>query len=50
MFSSFDCLVKGYRQKEDAWNAVLSGFMTGGWSVVPISLSLFRQLIFRLKS
>ncbi|WAQ90094.1 hypothetical protein PtA15_12A79 [Puccinia triticina] len=30
MFSSFDCLVKGYRQKEDPWNAILSGFMTGG--------------------
>lgn len=30
MFSTFDCAVKGYRQKEDAWNAILSGFMTGG--------------------
>ncbi|KAG9018164.1 translocase of the inner membrane [Tulasnella sp. 427] len=30
MFSSFDCAVKGYRQKEDAWNAIISGFMTGG--------------------
>lgn len=30
MFSTFDCAVKGYRQKEDAWNAVISGFMTGG--------------------
>jgi mitochondrial import inner membrane translocase subunit TIM17 len=30
MFSSFDCAVKGIRQKEDAWNAIISGFMTGG--------------------
>ncbi len=30
MFSTFDCAIKGVRQKEDAWNAILSGFMTGG--------------------
>ena len=30
LFSSFDCAVKGYRQKEDPWNAIISGFMTGG--------------------
>jgi import inner membrane translocase subunit TIM17 len=30
MFSTFDCAIKGWRQKEDAWNAILSGFMTGG--------------------
>lgn len=30
MFSTFDCVVKGWRQKEDAWNAIISGFMTGG--------------------
>ncbi|TXT10879.1 hypothetical protein VHUM_02384 [Vanrija humicola] len=30
LFSTFDCAVKGYRQKEDPWNAILSGFMTGG--------------------
>ncbi|KDN49825.1 hypothetical protein RSAG8_01890, partial [Rhizoctonia solani AG-8 WAC10335] len=24
MFSTFDCAVKGYRQKEDAWNAIIS--------------------------
>ena len=28
MFSTFDYAVKGYRQ--DAWNAIISGFMTGG--------------------
>lgn len=30
MFSTFDCAIKGWRQKEDAWNAILSGFLTGG--------------------
>lgn len=30
LFSSFDCAVKGYRQKEDPWNAIISGFLTGG--------------------
>ncbi|CCA66346.1 probable TIM17-mitochondrial inner membrane import translocase subunit [Serendipita indica DSM 11827] len=30
MFSTFDCTVKSYRQKEDAWNGIISGFMTGG--------------------
>lgn len=30
MFSTFDCAIKGWRQKEDAWNAIISGFMTGG--------------------
>lgn len=30
MFSTFDCAIKGWRQKEDAWNAIASGFLTGG--------------------
>lgn len=30
LFSSFDCAVKGYRQKEDPWNAIISGFLVGG--------------------
>ena len=30
MFSTFDCAVKGYRQKEDMWNGIISGFLTGG--------------------
>ena len=31
MFSTFDCAVKGARGgKEDAWNAIIAGFMTGG--------------------
>ena len=27
MFSSFDCAVKGIRQKEDPWNAIIAGFI-----------------------
>ena len=30
MFSTYDCAVKGYRQKEDPWNAIIAGFLTGG--------------------
>lgn len=30
LFSTFDCAVKGYRQKEDPYNAIIAGFMTGG--------------------
>jgi import inner membrane translocase subunit TIM17 len=30
LFSSFDCAVKGIRQKEDPWNAIIAGFFTGG--------------------
>ncbi|KAK0444283.1 mitochondrial import inner membrane translocase subunit Tim17/22 [Desarmillaria tabescens] len=30
LVSTFDCAAKGWRQKEDAWNAIISGFMTGG--------------------
>jgi hypothetical protein len=30
LFSTFDCAVKGYRGKEDAWNAIISGFLVGG--------------------
>jgi import inner membrane translocase subunit TIM17 len=30
LFSTFDCAVKGYRQKEDPYNAIISGFLTGG--------------------
>ncbi|KAG5350598.1 hypothetical protein C0989_010207 [Termitomyces sp. Mn162] len=53
MFSTFDCAVKGWRQKEDAWNAIISGFMTGGclaarskyWSCLGAFVSLFRCFI-----
>lgn len=30
MFSTFDCTVKGVRQKEDHWNSIIAGFLTGG--------------------
>jgi hypothetical protein len=47
MFSTFDCAVKGYRQKEDAWNAIISGFMTGG-CLAARSESLFLHYAFCL--
>lgn len=30
LFSIFDCSVKAVRKREDAWNAVIAGFFTGG--------------------
>ncbi|KAF7720624.1 hypothetical protein EC973_006874 [Apophysomyces ossiformis] len=30
MFSTFDCALKGIRQKEDPWNSIISGALTGG--------------------
>jgi import inner membrane translocase subunit TIM17 len=30
LFSTFDCAVKGVRKKEDAYNAIIAGFFTGG--------------------
>ncbi|KAG5458654.1 MAG: mitochondrial inner membrane translocase subunit Tim17/Tim22/Tim23/peroxisomal protein PMP24 [Olpidium bornovanus] len=30
LFSTFDCGIKGIRQKEDPWNSIASGFLTGG--------------------
>lgn len=30
LFSTFDCSIKGLRKKEDPWNAIGAGFMTGG--------------------
>ncbi|TDZ34873.1 Mitochondrial import inner membrane translocase subunit tim17 [Colletotrichum spinosum] len=30
MFSTFDCALKGLRRKEDIWNSVGAGFLTGG--------------------
>jgi hypothetical protein len=30
LFSTFDCALKGVRQKEDPWNSILSGAITGG--------------------
>lgn len=30
LFSTFDCALQGVRRKEDPWNAIASGAMTGG--------------------
>ena len=30
MFSTFDCAVKGFRKKEDPYNSIIAGFLTGG--------------------
>ncbi|OMH83217.1 Mitochondrial import inner membrane translocase subunit tim17 [Zancudomyces culisetae] len=30
MFSTFDCAMKGLRKKEDPWNSIASGAITGG--------------------
>ncbi|KAJ6551144.1 mitochondrial import inner membrane translocase subunit Tim17/22 [Mycena capillaripes] len=30
LLSTFECAVKGVRKKEDVWNPIISGFMTGG--------------------
>ena len=29
-FSSIDCMMLYYRQVDDPWNAIVSGFITGG--------------------
>lgn len=30
LLSTFECAARGLRQKEDSWNPIISGFMTGG--------------------
>ena len=30
LFSSFDCVLVGVRKKEDPWNSIASGALTGG--------------------
>ena len=30
MFSTYDCAVKGFRKKEDPYNSIIAGFLTGG--------------------
>ncbi|KAL2759291.1 hypothetical protein ACRALDRAFT_2093367 [Sodiomyces alcalophilus JCM 7366] len=30
LFGTFDCAVKGVRKKEDPWNSIITGFLTGG--------------------
>ncbi|KAK0437853.1 Tim17/Tim22/Tim23/Pmp24 family-domain-containing protein [Armillaria borealis] len=41
LLSTFDCAAKGWRQKEDAWNAIISGFMTGSAIVCGVLLGVF---------
>lgn len=48
LFSSFDCAVKGYRQKEDPWNAIISGFLTGGTLAVRSAYRSLRVLAMRI--
>lgn len=40
LFSSYDCAIKGIRQKEDAWNAITAGFLTGGSLAIRCELRL----------
>jgi import inner membrane translocase subunit TIM17 len=30
LFSTYDCGIRSIRQKEDAWNSIISGALTGG--------------------
>ncbi|KAK3331328.1 Tim17/Tim22/Tim23/Pmp24 family-domain-containing protein [Apodospora peruviana] len=30
LFSTYDCAIKGVRKKEDPWNSIGAGFLTGG--------------------
>ena len=30
LFNIYDCAVKGVRKKEDPWNSITAGFLTGG--------------------
>ncbi|KAF5485112.1 Mitochondrial import inner membrane translocase subunit tim17 [Colletotrichum siamense] len=34
MYSTYDCAIKGIRQKADAWNAIGAGFITGGTQAI----------------
>jgi import inner membrane translocase subunit TIM17 len=40
VFSSVDCLLIYYRQKDDPWNAVIAGFITGGVLAIRGGLSV----------
>jgi len=40
VFSSMDCLLIYYRQKDDPWNAVAAGFITGGVLAIRGGLSV----------
>ena len=44
MFSSMDCLLISYRQKDDSWNAIIAGAITGGLLAIRGGYSVaFRQ-------
>lgn len=47
MFSTFDCALIQIRQKEDPWNAIMSGALTGGFLAARggLSMSLKSALI-----
>ena len=46
MFSSMDCLLISYRQKDDPLNAIMSGFITGGILAIRGGASVaFKQAI-----
>jgi import inner membrane translocase subunit TIM17 len=40
MFSTFDCALMQIRQKEDPWNAIMSGALTGGFLAARGGLSM----------
>ena len=41
MFSTVDCTLAYVRKKEDPWNSIMSGFLTGGILAVRSKLSCF---------
>ena len=46
MFSSMDCLLINYRQKDDPYNAIMAGFTTGGLLAIRGGTSVaFKQAI-----
>ena len=47
MFSTFDCAMIAYRQKEDPWNAIASGALTGG---VLAARGLLRSFVIQYSS
>lgn len=43
LFSTFDCTVKAVRRKEDPYNAIFAGFLTGGTLAVRGGLRAMRN-------
>ena len=47
IFSSCDCLLISYRQKDDPYNAIMAGFITGGVLAIRGGASVaFKQAFF----